>query len=225
VLNCGSLAGNGFIQGETTVFEGGVISPGVSGPGILTISSNINFLPESNFMIDINTETLESDLLVTNDTVNLDGILYMLLSETNILVEGDSIKIIEAPNCTGEFSRFIPRDPGDNLEWDISTLCEDGYLRVKNEDDSEASNISILINDEIKLSPNPCNGKFTISLDKQIKDLKVDIQSMNGHLLYSRLFQSNTYTYNIELSSPKSGLYFITISQGGYSTTRKLIIK
>jgi para-nitrobenzyl esterase len=75
--------------------------------------------------------------------------------------------------------------------------------------------------DGLKVYPNPANDQLRISgLPGQSEILITDL---NGRLI--SLNQVNTNDYDMAVSSMKSGIYLITITAHGVSTTQKLIIE
>jgi len=83
---------------------------------------------------------------------------------------------------------------------------------------------------EIKVFPNPSNGMFQFTLDyqgtekvsakvyditgKQVKDITEDLVK-----------EDNSVSAQVNLESPKSGIYFVRVSVGNKVLTKKIIIR
>ena len=83
---------------------------------------------------------------------------------------------------------------------------------------------------EIKVFPNPSDGRFQLTLDyhgtekvtarvfditgKQVKDFSEDL-----------VIEDTKVTANVNLESPKSGIYFLRVSIGNQVLTKKIIIR
>ena len=79
------------------------------------------------------------------------------------------------------------------------------------------------LNDNIKLYPNPIKNEFYIDLGDKLKSddiSKISIYNSIGE----RIFESNTYSKSIKLESVASGVYFVKISVGEFTVTKKLIV-
>lgn len=82
----------------------------------------------------------------------------------------------------------------------------------------------------IKVFPNPSDGRFQLTLDyegsekvtakvyditgKQVKDITEDLVK-----------ESTKVTANVNLDSPKSGIYFLRVSIGSRVLTKKFIVR
>ena len=83
---------------------------------------------------------------------------------------------------------------------------------------------------EIKVFPNPSDGRFQLTLDytgsekvtakvyditgKLVKDISEDLVS-----------EDHSVTAQVNLESPKSGIYFVRVSLGNKVLTKKIIIR
>ena len=72
----------------------------------------------------------------------------------------------------------------------------------------------------IKIYPNPSKDLLTIQTGIS-GTYTVEITSLNGQKLYSRIFSANTC--KVDLSSFQKGVYFITIRSKDFVTTEKII--
>jgi hypothetical protein len=83
---------------------------------------------------------------------------------------------------------------------------------------------------EIKVFPNPSDGRFQLTLDyqgaskvtakvyditgKQVKDISEDLVKENTSI-----------TANVDLDSPKAGIYFLRVTVGTHVLTKKFIVR
>ena len=83
---------------------------------------------------------------------------------------------------------------------------------------------------EIKVFPNPSDGRFQLSFDYSGPEkLKAKVYDITGKLvkdISTDLVKNETsVTANIDLESPGSGIYFIRIEYGKSLLTKKIIIR
>ena len=75
-----------------------------------------------------------------------------------------------------------------------------------------------IIRNELKVYPNPSNGSFTISSNSNIDELKIT------DILGQTIYEAKSNTTNTTLQIDKPGIYFITVTTGKETTTKKVII-
>ena len=68
--------------------------------------------------------------------------------------------------------------------------------------------------------PNPTRDIITIETDR-VDRYSIHITSLNGQYIYSVEMEGNSS--QIDLSSFRNGVYFITVRSKGYVTTRKIV--
>ena len=78
------------------------------------------------------------------------------------------------------------------------------------------------LSDEIKLYPAPASDVLHIAFEKEMKSLHVQITDLSGQLLYS-LMKDHSKHIAVSVSNLAKGLYFIFISDGEHTMTRKFI--
>ena len=83
---------------------------------------------------------------------------------------------------------------------------------------------------EVKVFPNPSDGRFQLSFDYSGQEkLKAKVFDITGKLvkdISNDLVKSeNSVSANIDLESPGSGIYFIRIEWGKSLLTKKLIVR
>lgn len=95
---------------------------------------------------------------------------------------------------------------------------------------NEAPSFEELNIDEVKVFPNPSDGRFQLSFDYSgPESLKAKVFDITGKLIKdisTDLVKSeNSVTANIDLESPGSGIYFIRIELGKSVVTKKIIVR
>jgi hypothetical protein len=75
------------------------------------------------------------------------------------------------------------------------------------------------------VSPNPSKDVFNLSLPTSTQPYHVTITNILGDVVYSDKFTSSNGNYAINLSSNKTGMYFITLENNGVKTTKKIILE
>lgn len=81
---------------------------------------------------------------------------------------------------------------------------------------------------EMKMFPNPHDGKFNLSFNLKNKgDAKVSIFNIEGKEVYSEKLPNFTGEYNkdIDISGNKKGVYFVKIQQGSHSQVKKVVLE
>ena len=76
------------------------------------------------------------------------------------------------------------------------------------------------LQDQLRLYPNPTNGMLTIESNSQGWH-SIEISMLNGQVIFLGEMEGNTH--QLDLTSYRKGLYFITIETKDYVTTRKII--
>ena len=83
---------------------------------------------------------------------------------------------------------------------------------------------------EVKVFPNPSDGRFQLSFDYSGKEkLNAKVFDLTGKLVKDisndLVKTENSVTANIDLESPGSGIYFIRIEWGKSLFTKKIIVR
>lgn len=76
----------------------------------------------------------------------------------------------------------------------------------------------------IKINPNPSDGKFTIELPEK-SNLDIRIFTIDGKMVFQEKTPKNIFIkrYGVDISHCKSGTYILLVSDGKRKSTRKLI--
>jgi hypothetical protein len=183
-----------------------------------------------------NTETVwepNSTQTVTWDVANTDQ-APINTSTVNILFSNDSgenFTIILASNVAnnGAADITVPSSltntgrvkivPVGNYFYDINDtdISIDGVLEVKK---------TIVLND-LSLHPNPTSGIVSVNfISKSQGKIKISLVDVSGRQIENKLFENNgNFNTQLNYSHISNGLYFVKISIGNTSITKKLLIQ
>lgn len=77
----------------------------------------------------------------------------------------------------------------------------------------------------IQVSPNPSSGKFDLSFDRQLEDVKITIYDFTGKLIINESIDntSSGFTQNIDLSNYPSGVFSLLVESKEGIQTKKLV--
>ena len=83
---------------------------------------------------------------------------------------------------------------------------------------------------EIKVFPNPSDGRFQLTLDYNGSEkVTAKVYDITGKLVKDisedLVTEDNSVTAQVNLESPKSGIYFVRVSLGNKFLTKKIIIR
>lgn len=114
-----------------------------------------------------------------------------------------------SPNVRFRFEFFAdPNGQGNNMYVDDINLF-DASVGIKTNEAQIGFDIY----------PNPASGQFNITSSTSIEE--INVKDVLGRIIY----QANPNDKNIFLRIDGEGLYFVSVSSGGQTTTRKLIVK
>lgn len=87
-----------------------------------------------------------------------------------------------------------------------------------------------LAQSEVKIFPNPSDGRFQLSFEYSGKEkLSAKVYDITGKqvkdITDDLVISETSVTASVDLESPSSGIYFIRISWGKTLLTKKLIVK
>jgi fibronectin-binding autotransporter adhesin len=127
VTGGGVLGGNGTILCPVQILSDGILSPGVAGLGVLTVTNNITLAGQT--LMQVNKLNGTSATLAATGNMTFGGTLVVsnLAGTFNM---GDGFNLFSAASFSGSFSSISPATPGSGLVWDTSSLAVDGQLRV-----------------------------------------------------------------------------------------------
>ncbi len=107
----------------------------------------------------------------------------------------------------------------------VTVTAEDGTtLLVYTINFTVATGINDLSQLNIKVYPNPSSGKFKVELDRNNSNMKVEIVSIVGKVVFA-----NEYTHEesieIDVTSVPQGIYFVNITDGHAIATKRIVIE
>jgi autotransporter-associated beta strand protein len=127
-VNSGAmLRGKGTIKTAITVNSGATLYPGDEAESSsMTADSSVTLKGGSTMKVG-------NAALWANGTVYINsGVTLAVDTSVKTLAAGTKIQVFKgAFNFSGTFSSIEPATPGENLEWDISSLYTDGQIKVK----------------------------------------------------------------------------------------------
>lgn len=144
----GVLGGNGIIAAPVVVRPGATLSPGAPQGG-LTISNSLTLSAGSTTVVEINAETLASDLVRGLSSVAYQGAL-VVSNVAGMLSPGQSFTLFNPASASGNFSSITPATPGPSLAWQFNPAA--GTLSV----------VSTLVPPAIMQFALEGNGSFTL---------------------------------------------------------------
>lgn len=89
--------------------------------------------------------------------------------------------------------------------------------------DDPTASLSKNVLQATKIYPNPTDSKLNIQLPSLIEDANMVITDVQGREIYKKALSSIENV--VDVTSFKSGIYFVNIKDKGYSITKKVIIK
>jgi hypothetical protein len=183
-------------------------------------------------------------LLSVIDTIIKNGEASCFNALQTITIAGDDNDVVvsngaSADFIAGESIRFLPgfhAQSGSNVHATITTSGDycDGWITpsiVQVPPETKSGEIEALIstNDDllakmqVKVYPNPNNGRFTINLINFKNRTSVSVYNMTGSVFYQSELE---YTTPNEINLPfiRLGIYFIRVISGNDQFVKKIII-
>jgi hypothetical protein len=163
-------------------------------------------------------------------------------AENDITVAGTGLVVIQedatATFIAGHSIHFLPGFHAESGSIMHATITTDGSFcdvagggsvvaqpEIKSTRLAETNVVSLTANElQVKVYPNPSNGKFTVELNDTQPDITVIIYDLSGSAI-SRSTSYNTNQLGVELSGIRKGIYFIRIMSGAKQFGKKMIIK
>ena len=219
----GILGGDGIINGETRVYEGGTIDPGTN-VGTLTVNNNLTFREGSMLVIDIDKSLGANDTLVLLEPwrLTIDGNLSLNILNDSTFKAGDEFTILSSSNITGEFMNITPSSPGSDLLWNFDSLYTTGTIKVESEPGSGLDVTKNVLLESIEIYPNPTSGTLNIEIDPSLQKVEFTIVSLPGDELHTQTAISGSNEIDVSRLNP--GMYLLKVSCGD-STAIKSFVK
>lgn len=194
---------------------------GFLGAGKLEIGDSVDFV---NQMIQPNGNAIIDNHIFNRFNFKLEKINNILTINNIVFRDKNTSDFTSKNEINITNSDFRPNSNGYvNLKINPSiTICPTSPKNpnplINNNETKFKSN---LLNDFIKLFPNPNKGIFTISLYRDFKDLSVKVYDVFGKLVYSNL--ENSSNFEINISSLPSAMYFVKLNSNELNETLKVI--
>ena len=105
------------------------------------------------------------------------------------------------------------------------------YVRPAKDKDKEtvgADKMEDLEIKDISFYPNPSDGRFNLEIETTNKEaLMVKIVSPMGDVIYEKTEQggASSYSFDIDISNEKEGLYILQVIQNNKTLTKRVIIE
>jgi autotransporter-associated beta strand protein len=127
----GVVGGTGTVSGAVVVQSGATFSPGPrpAAIGAMAFGNSLTFAPGSTNSFEINKTSQTNDIANVTGTVNYNGTL-IVTNLSGTLSLGDSFKLFNAGNYSGNFSAFALPPLGTNLIWNTGNLAVNGTISV-----------------------------------------------------------------------------------------------
>lgn len=175
--------------GEVTSTANGIILGGYNGVGIVNITGGVMRLDGG---------------LAIDDRDDRPGSGYMAISgDGALLLVGDQVEAVQP---------YIAAEKIRTSTGELQAVYDE---RVQMTVVSVDPN-SLSINDEsllkdVKISPNPTSGEFTVSLPVALKNITTEIYSINGAFVSTQKHIDNQTQLNINISNIASGIYVLKV--------------
>jgi autotransporter-associated beta strand protein len=212
------LSGNGIIEGPVSIDEGGAIVPGNKAIGTLTVKNNLAFISGASLAAEVNSLNNTSDKLTVTGQLVLNGILNITEVNASPFKAGNHFKILDAPDCKGQFASIFPESPGENLKWDSTGLSATGIIRVTYFSDVTEKETEM----PVRIFPNPSSDKLIIKFPETLKDVEITITDLNGKTLFTTV-ENNATVLDLDLSPIDPGVYIIKIRCENELIVRKIL--
>jgi hypothetical protein len=115
------------------------------------------------------------------------------------------------------------------LEKEIITKDGDKIFIYKRKLPKEEAKISASMPiTRVKVYPNPGDGKLTVSFNSNTKaDIQISITDAKGSEVYNKTIDgfSGEYSNQVDISGKGKGTYYLKISQGEDSVTKKILVE
>ncbi len=119
-VNIGTFGGTGTVGGSVTVGKrsgsGAVLSPGINGPGTLTIKRTLTFNPDGSYKFELNSDTARADKVVAGGVaIPMGGRFSFIDLGRGILTVGTTFIVIENKASTPISGTFRNLEDGSTF--------------------------------------------------------------------------------------------------------------
>jgi len=197
--------------------------------------SNLGFVSTNPVLLRVVDDATPPELTLATDTVKQgntigatstkDGMLYLVIVGT----DADLSKIRKQPLFRDSLAasanipvEFATSDLNAGNYWlyavDIYGIISEQPATVNVQSGSDV--VKENTNEGISIFPNPAKELIIIETNK-VGQYSIEINSINGQLIYSTRMDGSSH--QIDLSSFRKGVYFITVKYEDFVTTKKII--
>ena len=213
----GTLSGtNGTISGNVYVADGALICPGDTlTAASLTFGKDLELSPS--VVLDFQLRSGVScliDQLIVSGHLECAGILNLKsLSTKALLKAGKSFKMLSFGTINGGFDQLNLPELNEGLQWDLSTLYTDGYLRIVQVDAlaTERSGAGLM--------NNPSDGVFWVHLDQPAASVTARVFNMQGQEVLHQVTEASAAALSVDLTGCPDGFYMLKLQTPGGSLT------
>jgi autotransporter-associated beta strand protein len=213
----GTLSGIGILSNTVSVASGGTLAPG-NPLGTLTVNKAVTLQAGSSYECDVYADNNTSGVLATGaNLLTLNGTLRVVNQSGTNFTAGNSFKIFNATNVTGNFVGISPATPGAGLSWDTSLLKSNGLLKVSGSLGTDT------FNDEngIRVFPNPVKSILSIDLPNELVGSTVEIYNVLG--LKVTTIKTNENNIKVDMQNFARGIYVVKVSKDKLSFSGKIV--
>ncbi|RYD96282.1 MAG: T9SS type A sorting domain-containing protein [Sphingobacteriales bacterium] len=109
------------------------------------------------------------------------------------------------------------QDAGTLNSWSVQ-ICSQTLQQLSNNDFSL---------ENFTLYPNPNKGSFTVEFNADgANEVKIAIHDMRGRQVYNKSYQnSGLFSGNIQMGSIQTGVYMVTVENGGRKVVKKIVVE
>ena len=197
-------------------------------------------------------ESVHNSETQINQTLSIDRVIPGSAAEKAKLTEGDELleingeKLLNAEHIIEILNPFVPGDeitvtinrsgqrkdikvtltePLENPEMSEKIIIEKKVIEEIPSTHQVIKQDGLLQLQELKVHPNPTDGKLSISFKSRPVNTKVSVTDLSGKTLYERTIEDFNGTFNeeVDLQKMPKGALIIKIEQGGKITTEKIM--
>ncbi|WP_282134393.1 M4 family metallopeptidase [Seonamhaeicola maritimus] len=81
------------------------------------------------------------------------------------------------------------------------------------------------LNNSVSIYPNPSSNLFNISFNKNYENIEIGVFDIRGNHLINRNHSGETNHIKLNMNNYAAGIYFLKITRGSFTITKKVIIK
>ncbi|HWY99072.1 MAG TPA: T9SS type A sorting domain-containing protein [Bacteroidia bacterium] len=160
--------------------------------------------------------------------------------EASAVIEGDDGNVIVTSSGDDGDAKVIVKKNGTDVVVESNSNGKNSYTYVykkviiKNASEDDMKRLPAEANTsgapftDLKMSPNPTEGTVAISYKSTgTEPLQIDVYDMNGKKVHTETMSdvSGQVTKSVSLNSYGPGVYFVHLTQGKQSETRKIVVK